>query len=37
MESGFFLLSPSSFFWRWSTKMANQLARRVGGATAEMD
>jgi hypothetical protein len=25
-----------SYFWRLSTKMAKQLARRVGGAMAEM-
>jgi hypothetical protein len=25
-----------SFFWRLSTKMAKQLARRVGGTTTEM-
>jgi hypothetical protein len=37
MKSGFFLQSSSSFFGRWSTKTANQLARRVGEATAEMD
>jgi hypothetical protein len=37
MESGFFLRSSSSFFRRWSTKTANQLARRLGEATAEMD
>jgi hypothetical protein len=36
-EVGFFLRSSSSFFWRWLTKMANQLARRVGEAAAEMD
>jgi hypothetical protein len=26
-EVGFFLRSSSSFFWRWSTKTANQLAQ----------
>jgi hypothetical protein len=36
-EVGFFLRSSSSFFWRWLTKTTNQLARRVGEATAEMD
>jgi hypothetical protein len=36
-EVGFFLRSSSSFFWRWLTKTANQLARRVGEAAAEMD
>jgi hypothetical protein len=37
MESGFFLRSSSSFFWRWSMKTVNQLTRRVGEAAAEMD
>jgi hypothetical protein len=37
MGSGFFLRSSSSFFWRWSTKTANQLTRRGGEAAAEMD
>jgi hypothetical protein len=36
-EVGFFLRSSLSFFWRWLTKTANQLARRVGEAAAEMD
>jgi hypothetical protein len=35
MEAGFFLRSSSSFFGRWLTKTANQLARRVGGARQE--
>jgi hypothetical protein len=33
-EVGFFLRSSSSFFRRWLTKTANQLARRVGEAVA---
>jgi hypothetical protein len=36
-DVGFFLRSSSSFFWRWLMKTANQLARRVGEAAAEMD
>jgi hypothetical protein len=32
----FFSRSSSSFLWRSATKMAKQLARPVGGATAEM-
>jgi hypothetical protein len=35
--AGFFSRSSSNFYWRLLTKTAKQLARRVGGATAEMD
>jgi hypothetical protein len=36
MELGFFSLSSSNFFWRWSTKTVKQLARCVGEAMAEV-